>query len=458
VFPGALGLVSIEPSTKNARKQNSAFVEHASDPGSDNLDAQDGHIDTEGTNLLSIRSNSSINENLHSTESNSESNAESNADTAAHAQEDEDNLNLEACNEAYTGTGEGFPATEFGDRLELYCPLSEMVDQCIIRPVLVQYRIINAQLMNCLFVQHNLMEHMMALRRYVLMNAGDFIDALTTQLFANTNVLARTVIPPHDLNTCLTSALKLSSYDSDPYTANLSFVQIKRANQSVNNVVEIGDITLTYQVQWPICLVITPECMNVYHCIFIFLLKIKRAHAMLRDVWTYLKAASQRNLRQHDYRWATLELIRHEMLHFVNILQEYIINQILDICWKEFNDNLQPTQEGCDLDELRRIHEAYLHNALRRCMLNKTGAPVQQIIDKIFQSIEAFRTQLLNICLEKSLSDEFEAFLAIQKGFQHCAQFLYKILVKFNEKGYKPHLQQLIMFINFNEYYAQQTM
>lgn len=62
-----------------------------------------------------------------------------------------------------------------------------------------------------------------------------------------------------------------------------------------------------------------------------------------------------------------IEMYRHEMQHFVDILQEYVINQILDICWKEFEGHLAKLQTGeLDLNDLRALHEKYLNKAKSR--------------------------------------------------------------------------------------------
>jgi len=294
------------------------------------------------------------------------------------------------------------------------------------------------------------------------MNAGDFIDVLITQLVDCNLASGISSIAPHELNACLNTALKISTYDSDPFSSNLAFVQIPCPNTqggnsaSTTDLLDMHRISLSYNISWPICLVVTPDSISLYHSIFTFLLKIKRAHDALRHVWLYMKSAILRGVHQRDPRWATLELIRHEMLHFVNILQEYVINQVLGICWKEFKDNLHSKQDVYDVDELRGIHEEYLQNSLRRCMLNQAGAPVQQIINRIFGFVNAFKTQITSIPLDQALQPAtFDGLVQVQKGFQSCSQFLYKILVKLNAKGKKPHLQQLIVFFNYNGFYGK---
>jgi gamma-tubulin complex component 6 len=54
------------------------------------------------------------------------------------------------------------------------------------------------------------------------------------------------------------------------------------------------------------------------------------------------------------------------MQHFIDILQGYIINQIHEVTWKEFEDQLSTVHS---LEDVIRVHEEYLNNALNRYQL-----------------------------------------------------------------------------------------
>jgi len=256
---------------------------------------------------------------------------------------------------------------------------------------------------------------------------------------------------------CLATALKTSSYDSDLYSKNLAFLFKPIPGDTKINPQDIGvqeHMQLTYQVAWPISLVVTESALAQYRTLFTFLLGIKRTTSVLRDIWSYFKVPSVRS--QGDHRWLSLQRIRHEMQHFVNILQEYVINQVLDICWKEFRAKLETQQNVLDLNDLRQLHEEYLDHALRKCLLNKKAAPVQKIFQSIFGLILKFRMQLHNHPTNEPLSrSTYEALLQIQKSFQQYTQFLYQLLTKLSARNYQSHLQQLLLLINYNEYYEK---
>lgn len=58
-----------------------------------------------------------------------------------------------------------------------------------------------------------------------------------------------------------------------------------------------------------------------------------------------------------------LQLYRHEMQHFVKVIQGYIANQILQVSWSEFTQKLS---SASDLDAIHRTHAEYLNRAIFR--------------------------------------------------------------------------------------------
>ena len=52
------------------------------------------------------------------------------------------------------------------------------------------------------------------------------------------------------------------------------------------------------------------------------------------------------------------------MEHFLNALQNYVHNQIVNLCWHEFQEKLDDNVKS--LDNLREAHLNYLNNALLR--------------------------------------------------------------------------------------------
>lgn len=66
----------------------------------------------------------------------------------------------------------------------------------------------------------------------------------------------------------------------------------------------------------------------------------------------------------HSVQFRQLQLYRHEMQHFVKVIQGYIANQILQVSWSEFTAKLATAS---DLDAIHRTHADYLNRAIFRC-------------------------------------------------------------------------------------------
>ncbi|CAG2217192.1 GCP6 [Mytilus edulis] len=172
--------------------------------------------------------------------------------------------------------------------------------------------------------------------------------------------------------------------------------------------------------------------------------------SLTRDFSIIHKAGNSVQFRQ-------LQLYRQEMQHFVKVMQGYVASQIIHVSWKEFTESL--TTDVKDLDDLHRIHSEYLNKTIFRCLLNKKASPVMKIIQDIFSLILKFRVQLINA--EWYTDPEsgqlthtnFANMVSLYKAFREYSVFLFKVVYKLSVRGYQPHLQELLLRLNFNDYY-----
>lgn len=105
-------------------------------------------------------------------------------------------------------------------------------------------------------------------------------------------------------------------------------------------------------------------------------------------------------------------------------------------------------------------------------MLHKKAEPLANILRSMFGIILqvwlSLRSQPPDVPIPATVRQvPFISFIAVsltnnhhqtlrndRKKFQQRAQFLYQLLSKLSANGYQPHLQQLLLLINFNEYYS----
>lgn len=91
--------------------------------------------------------------------------------------------------------------------------------------------------------------------------------------------------------------------------------------------------------------------------------------------WSHLFPPALVKGAGRSVQFRQLQLYRHEMQHFVKVIQGYIANQILQVSWSEFTAKLATAS---DLDAIHRTHADYLNRAIFRW-----GLALQPCFDSI---------------------------------------------------------------------------
>ncbi|ELK24639.1 Gamma-tubulin complex component 6 [Myotis davidii] len=235
------------------------------------------------------------------------------------------------------------------------------------------------------------------------------------------------LLNPLVLNAVLRKALQYSLHGDSPLAANLSFALKFLPEAFVPNAPDVlSCLELRYKVDWPLNIVITESCLSRYSGIFSFLLQLKLMMWTLKDVCFHLKRTALVSPAAGSVQFRQLQLFKHEMQHFVKVIQGYIANQILHVTWCEFRARLATVG---DLEEIQRAHAEYLHKAVFRGLLTEKAAPVMNIIHSVFSLVLKFRSQLISQPWGPA------------------------VVTKLVNRGYQPHLEDFLLRINFNSYY-----
>ncbi|KAF3855086.1 hypothetical protein F7725_023141 [Dissostichus mawsoni] len=223
------------------------------------------------------------------------------------------------------------------------------------------------------FVELGVERHFEALRHFLLMEDGEFAQSLSDLLFEK--------------------ALQYSLHGDTPLAGNFTFaLRFLPETFHPHAPDSLNCLELRYKVDWPLNIIITDSCMNKYNRLFSFVLQLKHMVWSLREVWFHLKRTALVKGAGRSVQFHQLQLYRHEMQHFVKVIQGYITNQILQVSWMEFTAKLATAN---DLDAIHRTHADYLNRAIFRGLLTEKAAPVMNIIHSIFSLILKFRAQLI---------------------------------------------------------------
>lgn len=316
---------------------------------------------------------------------------------------------------------------------------------------------VNKAVVDYFFVELGVEKHFETLRHFLLMEDGEFALSLGDQLFEKlgSGQTPGELLTPLVLNSILNKALQYSVHGDSELVAHFTFalrylpeIFHPHAPDSLNC------LELRYKVDWPVNIVITDSCLNKYNRLFSFLLQLKHMVWSLQDVWFHLKRTALVKGAGRSTQFHQLQLYRHEMQHFVKVIQGYIANQILQVSWSEFTHKLS---SATDLDAIHRTHAEYLNRAIFRGLLTEKAAPVMNIIHSIFSLILKFRGQLIAQPWELQQGEPVHpSFIAMQQSyntFKYYSRFLFKVVTKLVDKGYQPHLEDFLLRINLNNYY-----
>ncbi|XP_060021559.1 gamma-tubulin complex component 6 isoform X8 [Lagenorhynchus albirostris] len=332
-------------------------------------------------------------------------------------------------------------------------PLPVLMKHSITAPLAAHVSLVNKAAVDYFFVELHLGAHFEALRHFLLMEDGEFAQSLSDLLFEKLGAgqTPGELLSPLVLNSVLSKALQYSLHGDTPHAANLSFALKFLPETFAPNAPDVlSCLELRYKVDWPLNIVVTEGCLSRYSGIFSFLLQLKLMMWTLKDVCFHLKRTARVSHAAGSVQFRQLQLFKHEMQHFVKVIQGYIANQILHVTWCEFQARLASVG---DLEEIQRAHAEYLHKAVFRGLLTEKAAPVMNIIHSTFSLVLKFRSQLI---AQPWRGPEHPNFALLQQSystFKYYSHFLFKVVSKLVNRGYQPHLEDFLLRINFNSYY-----
>uniref|UniRef100_A0A8B9GB41 Gamma-tubulin complex component 6 n=1 Tax=Amazona collaria TaxID=241587 RepID=A0A8B9GB41_9PSIT len=337
--------------------------------------------------------------------------------------------------------------------------LPVLMKRSITAPLVSHVSLVNKAIVDYYFVELNVEKHFEALRHFLLMEDGEFAQSLSDLLFEKlgSGQTPGELLNPLVLNSILNKALQYSLHGDTQLASNLSFALKYLPEVFKPNAPDaLSCLELRYKVDWPLNIVITESCMNKYNKIFSFLLQLKHMVWTLKDVWFHLKRTALVSRTSNSVQFRQLQLYKHEMQHFVKVIQGYIANQILHVTWCEFGNKLSSVG---NLEEIHRTHAEYLNKAIFRGLLTEKAAPVMNIIHSIFSLILKFRSQLISQSWsfdagkQMAVHPNFGLMQQSYNTFKYYSHFLFKVVTKLVNRGYQPHLEDFLLRINFNNYY-----
>jgi gamma-tubulin complex component 3 len=253
----------------------------------------------------------------------------------------------------------------------------------LVRSIDSAYQIASQRLFDIFFDKFRLLDHLRALKSYLLLGQGDFADQLMDSLLTSLSRPANTLYR-HNLTATLEAAVRSSNARFDPPDV-LRRLDARMLEYSHG---EIGwDVfTLEYKVDAPVDTVVDPEGMEKYLKVFHHLWKMKRVEGALSAIWNRVasgaksywglgagkgrvKGAGKKSevLEQLEGEWHQIRLVLAEMIHFMRQLQAFCQLEVIECSWKELMEFI--TKKEGDLDGLILAHRNYLDRMVKKVLL-----------------------------------------------------------------------------------------
>ncbi|KAE8231330.1 hypothetical protein CF326_g3660 [Tilletia indica] len=237
------------------------------------------------------------------------------------------------------------------------------------------YSIVSQRLLGIFLEKFNLMGHLTALKDYLMLTKGDFVDLLMESIGPSLNRQASSLFR-HNLTASLETAVRGSNAQHDNPDV------LRRLDARILEF-SSGDtgwdtFTLDYKVDSPVNTVLDVRAMSGYQAIFNHLWKIKRVELALGSSWSRLCAAKAGHDRAFGRRkeGPALEAQRgvmrathrlSEMIHFIRQLQAFNQLEVIEYSWHDLQSFF--SKRHGDLDELIEAHRAFLDALVGKMML-----------------------------------------------------------------------------------------
>ncbi|XP_017066983.1 gamma-tubulin complex component 2 homolog isoform X2 [Drosophila eugracilis] len=322
-------------------------------------------------------------------------------------------------------------------------------------------------LLDVLLTENDLMGHLQSVKRYLLLNQGDFtmqfMDACEDELSKNVDHVL-----PMTLENLLGLTLRLSSARNDPYKDDLHcellpYDLVTQMSKIMNQKEEywlaqkrldlsgLECFAFTYEVKWPVSLVLNHIAISKYQMLFRQLFYCKHVERQLCKIWKENSIAKKFSPQAAElYRSAFT--LRQRMMNAIQNLEYYMMIEIIEPNWHIFIEKMKKVE---NVDNVLRLHQDFLDMCLKNCMLTESS--------HLNRSIFKICKLCLKFCdfiqLESSL-DPADTFSERVKRFDlEFTGLLLSFLKQINsmaKKNTADRFLNLVHRINFNAFYTEQ--
>jgi gamma-tubulin complex component 4 len=295
----------------------------------------------------------------------------------------------------------------------------------------------------------NLIGSLQTLKEFFLLGRGElfltFID--TASSFMNQPPTNAT---QHDVNVAFKQSLSKLSIEYDNLLSQLHLTvptppKKPLQSQRPSHVIETSwDVLgIEFKPKWPLHILFTQSVLDNYNKLFKILLVIRRAQVVLNHTW---RVHMSKRVGSTGLLWQ----LRLLMAFFIDNLQYYVQVDVLETQFAILMGKIRGTH---DFESIRHAHDVYLNTLLTQLFSRLT--PVWKSIKEILHLCHRFHSLVETAAVIGSLSENDTTQLEmIAKDFSRHASLLFHILSNVKSYSSSPHLAQLLLRVDFNQYFT----
>ncbi|XP_021963401.1 gamma-tubulin complex component 3 [Folsomia candida] len=252
------------------------------------------------------------------------------------------------------------------------------------------YKTTSKMVLEVLINESKLIDHLKALKHYLLLGQGDFIQHLLELVQEELQKPANKLYT-HNISAILESAVRATNAQFEPEEI---LCRLDTRILPVNDRDLGWDVfCLDYKVHGPIGTVLTEDDMIRYNQLFNALWRFKRIEMILSTLWKDQTALFkfQRVIPELGPVLHRSQLLISEMIHFVHQTQYYIMFEATECAWDRL---MEEVSRSVDLDEIISAHHRFLEAITSRSLLDLKNRELLNQLRGIFDSVHELKSFL----------------------------------------------------------------
>lgn len=259
-----------------------------------------------------------------------------------------------------------------------FAPFSELFGSAFQGWIQSKHHTASATLRELLFNAYGLSEGLDALQRIYLMSDGARSDMFASSVFRHLDNLSASWKDRFTLQEIAQEAFSVC-VDGFRLSADIDTRNTAHSGAASRSSVRLSlpAVRLTYQLNWPVQMVVPAEAVQGYQTMFTFLLQVRRAISMLTHPILGFSAGSDTAVD----RPAMYHLLRTKLLWFCNIIMSYVTTLVLAPNIARLRGALR---DAPDVDDMISAHSSFIKRIISESCHGPKLQPIRECMLDVF--------------------------------------------------------------------------